>query len=90
MESFEEVIASVLDVMRRERKYYKNYLSQAACNAGIQLCNVMHGAGDELKDAVLELFKKEMPVEHPYMAVWWYSVLMEIKKSAPFFYDFVR
>lgn len=90
MESYEEVIASVLDVMRRERKYYKNFLSQAACNAGIQLCYVMHGAGDELKNAVLELFKKEMPVEHPYMAVWWYSVLIEIKKSAPVFYDFVR
>lgn len=44
----------------------------------------MHGAGDELKDAVLELFKKEMPVEHPYMAVWWYSVLMEIKNPPRF------
>ncbi len=90
MERFEEIIASVLGVMRRERKYYKNFLSQAACNAGMQLCNVMHGAGNELKDAILELFQKEMPVEHPYMAVWWYSVLMKIKKSAPVFYDFVR
>lgn len=90
MESFENILASVLDTIRKEKKIYKNYLSENAINAGVQLVQIMKDANDKAVDAILELFKKEIPYEHPYMAVWWYSVLLEIKKDSEIFYELVQ
>lgn len=91
MENFENVIASILDAMRREKKVYKSYyLSQHVIKAGLQLIQVMECTDENVQEAIWELFKKEIPYERPYMAVWLYSVLIKIKKDSGFLNEFVR
>ena len=91
MEKFEDYIASVLDTLRLERKLYEScYLSQDVIKAGLQLIQVMKDTDEKVQEAVWELFKKEIPYERPYTAVWIYSVLIKIKHDSALFYEFVR
>lgn len=91
MEKFEDYIASVLDTLRLERKFYESsYLSQDVIKAGLQLIQVMKDTDEKVQEAVWELFKKEIPYERPYTAVWVYSMLIKIKHDSALFYEFVR
>lgn len=90
MENFEQIIESILDTIRWEKKIYNNYLSGDAIQAGTKLIKTMEKCSGEQLDDVLELLRKEIPCEHPYMAVWWYSVLLKAKKDAVVFKEFVR
>lgn len=89
MEKFEEQAASVLETIQREKTIYKNYLSDNAINAGNHLVRIIQNLADKKKDAVLELFKNEIPYEYPYMAVWWYSVLLGMQKEGYIYKDFI-
>jgi len=91
MGEFENFITSVLDTLRLEKKYYESsYLSQDVIKAGLQLIQLMKDTDEEVREAVWELFKKEIPYERPYTAVWIYSVLIKIKPDTVLFYEFVR
>ena len=96
MAVFADGMAEILDILKQEKKRYKNYLSQEAVDAGnslVQMTQGLRGAAKDLEDvkhAVLELLKKELPHESPYMAVWWYSVLLSVKKDPSVFLEFVR
>lgn len=90
MEDFNGKIVLALDTMMRERKLYKNYLSDEAETAGRQLIQAIRKAPKDMVDAVAELCKREIPRESPYMAVWWYSVLIEMKKDPGSFLEFVQ
>lgn len=90
MENFEQIIASILDTIRREKKIYNNFLSEDAIQAGKRFILIAGECSDELLDAVLELLRREIPYEHPYMAVWWYSVLLKVKKDAGIFNEFIH
>lgn len=90
MEKFEDIIASVLDVMRRENRIYNNYVSQNAMEKGNQFVQVMQEAEDEVMESILELFEQNLPYEQPYMAVWWYSVLIGTKNNEHIFHRFLQ
>lgn len=90
MESFESIIASVFEAMQRENKIYNNYVSQNAMEKGNRFVQVMQEAEDEVKNSILELFEQNLPYEQPYMAVWWYSVLIGTKNDEQIFHRFLQ
>lgn len=88
--AFEDDIEAAIDMMRRERRIYKNYLSLEAMDMGYRIYNASKDLdGDILNIAVVNLIE-EMPWEFPYPAVWWYSVICNIKKSSAVFLEFIR
>lgn len=96
MEDFAYKLTEILEILRQERKIYKNYVSHGIINAGSLLTQLVKGlkgnAGDveDVKDAVINVCREELPYESPYMAVYWYSVILKMKKAPAVFLEFVR
>lgn len=80
----------ITDFIRKERKEYKDYVS----NKAIEFGNVLHTAlmktEDDTKEEVCKVILKELPYEYAYPTVWWYSVVCNICKNPSFFCDFVK
>lgn len=83
-------VATALDVLRNERKQYKDYVPQEAIKAGNELVDATKDIWDDVKETVVELVYKEMPMQYPHVAVWWYSVLVDIEQDKELFYEFVK
>lgn len=87
---FGNEVANVLKVMRHEKEVYKDYLPPEAQKMGERIYEVTKGLWDDVLDEVIELIKSEIPEEYPHVAVWWYSVLVNMKKDPILFLEFVR
>lgn len=83
-------VAKALDVLRNEKKQYKDYVPQEAIQAGNELVNATKNIWDDVKKTVVELVYKEIPMQYPHVAVWWYSVLVDIEQDKELFYEFVK
>lgn len=90
MQKFGKEVADALEIMRRDRKIYSNYLSDEAKTAGMCMLKVTRGLCIPLMEKLIALLYKEMPLEHPYQAVWWYSVLFKMKMDKDIFGEGVR
>ena len=86
---FGNTVAAVLTVMRDENKQYKDYLPQEAITAGEKLVEITKNLWDDVRKTIVELVHKEIPMQYPYVAVWWYSVLVEIEKDEDIFNEFI-
>ncbi len=85
-----EQVAQVLGVLRMEKNTYTDYLPDAAIKAGEQLIRATDGLWEDVKEKIIKLVHKEIPLEYPYVSVWWYSVLMAMKKDGEIFSEFVE
>lgn len=88
-ESFKEKAVLVVETMRREKRIYKNYVSREATSMGSWIVQEMKNASQTDIDALIELCKPEIPREYPYMAVWWYSVFIKMKKDKAIFWEWL-
>lgn len=89
LDSYIEKARLIIEIMRREKKVYKNYVSCEATSMGSWLVQEMEGLGEEELDTVIGMCRQEIPYEYPYMAVWWYSVFIMIKKDQDLFWEFL-
>lgn len=83
-------VASALDVLRNERKQYKDYVPQEAIQSGNELVNATKNIWDDVKKTVVELVYNEIPMRYPHVAVWWYSVLLDIQQDEKLFCEFIK
>ncbi len=86
----EKEVEAVIAIMRSERQDKDVDLSVEAFEAGKRLANAAKGIGKDAIDAAVKSMKEELPVEAPYDAVWWYSILIGMKKDSNIFEEFVR
>lgn len=86
---FGDEVSKVLDIMREQREIYKDYLSQDAIDAGFKLVRATKGLWSEVKEEIIILVKRELPLEAPHATVWWYSVLMGIEKKEDLFFEMI-
>lgn len=84
-----EQAANALNVLRSDTKLYKDYLSDAAIAAGTELVKTVDGLWEDVTGKIVKLLKEEIPGEFPHVFVWWYSVLLGIKKDAQVFQELV-
>lgn len=87
---FGNEVMRALQTIRAEREIYNNFVSQRTTELGTNLVKVMGKASSEVQERVVDIIKAEIPLEQPYVAVWWYSVLIAMWKEADFFKEFVR
>lgn len=87
---FGNAVASALAIMRDEKNVYKDYLPPSAIKAGQQMIQNTKGLWEDVLIKVIEMVKNEIPFEYPHVAVWWYSVLIDMKKDPRIFYDFIQ
>lgn len=85
-----EKTAKVLKVLRKEKELYRDYLSVEALIAGEELVKATEGLWDDVLEKIAGLVQKEIPEEFPHVFVWWYSVLMGMRKDANVFRKFVE
>ncbi len=83
-------VEDALNMLYTEKKIYKDYLPQDAIKAGNKLIEETKGLSDEALDEIINMVKDELPLEYPTVSVWWYSVLLVIKKSSVFLLEFIR
>ena len=83
-------VEDALNMLYTEKKIYKDYLPQDAIKAGNKLIEETKGLSDEALDEIINTVKKELPLEYPTVSVWWYSVLLGIKRSSVFLLEFIR
>ncbi len=88
--SFGYAAASALAIMREEKKVYKDYLPPKAIDAGKELVQETEGLWEDVLLSVISMVKEEIPLEYPHVAVWWYSVLIGMKKDPILFHEFVQ
>ena len=88
--SFGCAAASALAIMREEKKVYKDYLPPKAIDAGKELVQETEGLWEDVLLSVISMVKEEIPLEYPHVAVWWYSVLIGMKKDPILFHEFVQ
>ncbi len=81
-------VAKALEVMRKEKEICRDLVSNDAVEAGCRLAGVAENLWDGLKGSIIELLESEIPYEYPSIAVWWYSILMGIKKDPEIFQKF--
>lgn len=86
---FGNEVAGTLKVIREEKEIYKDYVSQNAIDTGYKLERIMKDAWTDVKESVIRMIKEEIPLEYPYVTVWWYSVLLGIMNDASLFKEFV-
>lgn len=88
--SFGNEVAEVLAIMRREKRLYKNYLPREAVDAGRKMMKKVGNLWEDVQESIFKMIKEEIPYESSYGAVWWYSVLLGIKKDSLLFYEFIK
>lgn len=86
---FGNIVSDALNIMRDEKKFYKDYLPQEAITVGNRMVAEITGLWENLQDEIIELLKTELPMESPYAVVWWYSVLLNIKHDEKIFEEFI-
>lgn len=86
---FGNIVSDALNIMRDEKKFYKDYLPQEAITIGRRMTSEISGLWEDIRDEIIELVKAEIPLESPYATVWWYSVLINIKHDEKLFEEFV-
>ena len=86
---FGEETAAALAVMRKQKKMARDYLLEDAVSAGYQLTIAAEGLPAGQQDIIVALIRKEIPLDYPQIAVWWYSVLMGVKKDPSVFLEFI-
>ncbi len=83
-------VATALNVLRNEKKQYKDYIPQEAIKSGNELVSATKNIWNDVKKTVVELVYEEIPMQYPHVAVWWYSVLTDIEQDKELFYEFVK
>ena len=86
---FGNEVADVLAVLRKTRKTYKDYLPEEAIRLGTEMADKVGGIWEGIREEIVGLVREEIPYEYPYVAVWWYSVLLGIRKESSIFSEFV-
>lgn len=74
-------VAKALEIMRKEKELHKDLLTEEALKAGCKLVDVTGNLWEGLKSTIIELVETEIPYKYPFMTIWWYSVLVGIKKD---------
>lgn len=87
---FGNEVAAALAVMRMEKKVYRDYLPEEAILTGKKMVQATRGLWADVLETVMEMVKKEIPLEYPHVAVWWYSVLLEMDKDNRYFLELVK
>lgn len=87
---FGDKVAAVLDIIRKEKREYKDYLPNEAIYAGEDLSNNVVELWSGVKKKIVELIKSEIPYEYPHVSVWWYSVLIGMDKDPILFQEFMK
>lgn len=87
---FGDAVAKALKVMRLEKEENNDELSADSFEAGQSVVSATEGIWDDVLDEVVELMESELPKGHPQLAVWWYSILIYMKKDAHLFLQFIR
>lgn len=87
--SFGYDVSDALNVIRKDNEIYKDYVSAATCAAADKMVRAVNGIFEEVKDSVFQLVKKELSFQYPHVSVWWYSVLIAIKKDEDTFLEFI-
>ena len=76
--------------MRTEKEICKDYLPEESIHAGQNLVQSTNGLYRDVLEKIVSMIKVEIPLDYPYSAVWWYSVLMGMDKDADTFWEFIR
>lgn len=87
--SFGYDVSVALESIRRDKEVYEDYLPQETLSAAKRMVQAVEGIYDDVKESIVELIKKELPLTYPHVSVWWYSVIIAIKKNADIFKEFV-
>ncbi len=86
---FGNEVANILDDIRKEKENERCCVSNEIVVAGERLVQVATGLWQDVKDDIVELVKNEIPYEYPQVAVWWYSVLINVKKDPAVLQEFL-
>lgn len=87
---FGNEVEEALDMLRTEKKIYKDYLPLDAQKAGNKLVKETAGLDDETIEQIIHTVKAEIPLEYPMVSVWWYSVLLSMKKKPEILLEFIK
>lgn len=87
--SFEQDVLHVLDIIRKDRIIYKDYLPPEAITAASKMVSVVNELDEDTRKSIVQLFKQELTFQYPHVSVWWYSVLLEMQKDVCIYKDFV-
>lgn len=87
--SFGQDVAYVLDIIRKDRIIYKDYVSQEAIKAAGKMVSVVKEFDEDTRKSIVQLVKQELTFQYPYVSVWWYSVLLEMQKDVCIYKDFI-
>lgn len=80
-----EKAAYALSVLRNEKKIYRDYLTITAQTAGVELVAAVDGLWEDVVGKIAVQIQKEVPEDCPHVFVWWYSVLLSMRKDAEVF-----
>ena len=83
-------LEKALEIMRNEKKAYKDYLPMEAIQEGNRLAGKMAESQKDVRKNIAERIWHEIPYESPHAAVWWYSVLIGMIKDASMFIAFLQ
>ena len=72
--SFEQDVLHVLDIIRKDRIIYKDYLPPEAITAASKMVSVVNELDEDTRKSIVQLFKQELTFQYPHVSVWWYSV----------------
>lgn len=87
---FGNAVAEALEVLRNEKKHYKDYLPEKAILTGRRMAGATEGLWEDVLETIAKLVKDEIPYQYPHVAVWWYSVLIGMVKNSLLFTEFLR
>ena len=78
---WKSTVLETIQYMRMEKVIYKDYVPQEAITRGENLKNVTKDLSEDILLEIVRMLKLEIPKEYPYPAVYWYSVLLNLKKE---------
>lgn len=87
---FGNEVETALDMLRIEKKIYRDYLPQDAQTIGTELVKAVVGLDNEVIGHIIHMVKEELPLEYPTVSVWWYSVLLGLRKESDILLEFIK
>ena len=90
MLEFGNVIVDAIQCMRNEKIIYKDYIPEEAIITGENLQKSTQNLGEDVLDKVVVMLKDEIPKQYPYPTVYWYSVLVNLKKDPGILKEFIE